>query len=178
MRLFIALELTPVLRDEVAAMARQLHACVRGRFVPPQNYHITLAFIGEAHNGFIDMAKHAIDQGVANLDGIPLCPTQLGKFGRRDNATLWLGFTESPEIMQLANHIREILYDHGIYYESKPFLPHATLARHAKLPKDEMPSLSFPNPARVYRVTLYNSKLSPEGATYEPLYSADALLTK
>ena len=46
-------------------------------------------------------------------------PNQLGKFGRSEDATLWLGFTENPELSALAAHIRESLYDYGIVYDHK-----------------------------------------------------------
>ena len=37
---------------------------------------------------------------------------------------------------------------------------------------------SFPDPARAWRVTLFKSTLSSEGASYEALYTKEALLPK
>ena len=49
MRLFIAIDLPPHVRRAAADMAAQLRAYgARGRFVPPENYHVTLRFIGES----------------------------------------------------------------------------------------------------------------------------------
>ena len=168
MRLFIALEIPPVLRDGMAIMSRQLRERIQGRFIPPENYHITLAFIGETLEMSIPLAIDAIDEATKNLDGILLKPDQLGKFGRSEDATLWLGFTESPES----------LYDYGIVYDHKPFRAHATIARRAKLPKGALHPFSFPDPARAWRVTLFKSTLSSEGASYEALYTKEALLPK
>lgn len=178
MRLFIALEIPPVLRDDMAIMSRQLRERIQGRFIPPENYHITLAFIGETLEMSIPLAIDAIDEATKNLDGILLKPDQLGKFGRSEDATLWLGFTENPELSALAAHIRESLYDYGIVYDHKPFRAHATIARRAKLPKGALPPFSFPAPARAWRVTLFKSTLSSEGASYEALYTKEALLPK
>ena len=132
MRLFIALEIPPVLKDDMAIMSRQLRERIQGRFIPPENYHITLAFIEETLEMSIPLAIDAIDEATKNLDGILLKPDQLGKFGRSEDATLWLGFAENPELSALAAHIRESLYDYGIVYDHKPFRAHATIARRAK----------------------------------------------
>ena len=59
MRLFIALEIPPVLRDDMAIMSRQLRERIQGRFIPPENYHITLAFIGETLEMNIPLAIDA-----------------------------------------------------------------------------------------------------------------------
>ena len=75
MRLFIALEIPPVLRDGMAIMSRQLRERIQGRFIPPENYHITLAFIGETLEMSIPLAIDAIDEATKNLDGILLKPT-------------------------------------------------------------------------------------------------------
>lgn len=162
----------------MAIMSRQLRERIQGRFIPPENYHITLAFIGETLEMSIPLAIDAIDEATKNLDGILLKPDQLGKFGRSEDATLWLGFTENPELSALAAHIRESLYDHGIVYDHKPFRAHATIARRAKLPKGALPPFSFPDPARAWRVTLFKSTLSSGGASYEALYTKEALLPK
>lgn len=178
MRLFIALEIPPVLRDDLAVLSRQLRERVQGRFLPPENYHITLSFIGETPGSSIPLAIDAIDEATKYLDGITLKPDQLGKFGRSEDATLWLGFADNPKLNELASSLREKLDEYGIIYDLKPFRAHVTIARRARLPKGALPPLSFPNPARAWRVTLCKSTLSSEGASYEALYTKEALLPK
>ena len=138
----------------MAIMSRQLRERIQGRFIPPENYHITLAFIGETLEMSIPLTIDAIDEATKNLDGILLKPDQLGKFGRSEDATLWLGFAENPELSALAAHIRESLYDYGIVYDHKPFRAHATIARRAKLPKGALPPFSFPGSCTSLAVTL------------------------
>lgn len=178
MRLFIALEIPPVLKDDMAIMSRQLRASIQGRFIPPENYHITLAFIGEMPSSEIALIQNVIEKAAAHLDGITLTPHELGKFGRSEDATLWLGFTENPALEQLANNIREGLVESGIPFDHKPFKAHATIARRARIPKGALPPFSFPDPARAWRITLYKSTLEREGAIYEALYTKEALLPK
>ena len=45
MRLFVALDLPPALRQRLATLTGGLSGA---RWVPPENYHVTLRFIGEA----------------------------------------------------------------------------------------------------------------------------------
>lgn len=107
----------------MAIMSRQLRERIQGRFIPPENYHITLAFIGKTLEMSIPLAIDAIDEATKNLDGILLKPDQLGKFGRSEDATLWLGFAENPELSALAAHIRESLYDYGSSTITSPSVP-------------------------------------------------------
>lgn len=101
MRLFIALEIPPVLKDDMAIMSRQLRERIQGRFIPPENYHITLAFIEETLEMSIPLAIDAIDEATKNLDGILLKPDQLGKFGRSEDATLGSGSQRTPNSARL-----------------------------------------------------------------------------
>ena len=48
MRLFIAIQFSPALRESLLDAAGQLRSqCLEGRFTTPENLHLTLAFIGE-----------------------------------------------------------------------------------------------------------------------------------
>ncbi len=51
MRLFIAIEFTEKLKKELLWFQKELRTNgMSGRFVPPENFHLTLAFIGEYHD--------------------------------------------------------------------------------------------------------------------------------
>ena len=81
MRAFVALELPEAFADEVAGLARRLEATCAGRFVPAENHHLTLAFLGEVGEA---RARRAMEQAwkhnrdyMETLAGHPLdsCPT-------------------------------------------------------------------------------------------------------
>ena len=188
MRAFIALELPEGFEDELAALARLLEEQVEGRFMKRDTYHITLAFLGEVDEAGRMAAVDAMDAALATyvqaLDGgggasapggraIPLRCDGLGKFGRANDATLWLGLQRTQALETLANCLREQLQARGVPFDPKPFRPHITLARRARIPKGQLPSLPFPQPASAGNVTLFKSELSHEGATYKPLYTID-----
>lgn len=174
MRTFIAIDVPADMKDGLAAVARSLQGVVEGRFVPRTNYHMTLAFLGDTPQAMIEYAQVAMDHAVKqtdSLDGINLKADRLGIFGRKSNATLWMGFAKDPKLMELAIHLREQLDQSGFALDDKSFLPHVTLARHAKLPRGHLPNIPFPDAGEAGQLTLFKSELHSDGATYEPLYS-------
>lgn len=173
MRAFIALELPTDFHDDVAALARQLSECVKGRFLRPETYHLTLAFLGDIDDAQRSLAMDAIDAATAGLPQIPLSSDGLGKFGRPTDATLWLGVRSCQELTTLAQRMREELTARSISFDQKPFRAHITLARRARLPKGQLPALAFPRDAQAFTITLFKSELSHEGATYKPLYTVE-----
>ena len=173
MRAFIALEPPEGFVEDVAAMARMLSAAVEGRFVPRQNYHVTLAFLGDIEEAQAREVMDAIDEACAGAAAVPMRPDGLGKFGRASDATLWMGLAPDAELTGLADRMREALRSRSIGFDGKPFLPHITLARRAKLPKGALPELAFPLPCNAARITLFKSMLCRDGAQYKPLYEVE-----
>lgn len=169
MRTFLALELPEQFKDETAVVARQLSAVIDARYTPRENYHITLAFLGEMSETEVRGAINALEEAASAVPPIPLLPDGIGKFGRSHNATLWLGIAKVPEIMKLAETLRRALNERGIDFDEKAFLPHITLARHANIPKAQLPQLLFPQEAKAIKVTLFKSTLNKNGAIYKPL---------
>lgn len=180
MRTFVALELPVEFVGEVAAIARRLGPVVGGRLVPPENYHVTLAFLDELDEAGVRLAIEAVEAACAGSALVDVVAPELradglGKFGKPGNATLWLGIEPTPELMALASAVREQLRERGVAYDDKPFRPHVTLVRHARLPKGPLPSLAFPLPARAHDVTVFKSTLMPGGAVYKPLHMVELI---
>ena len=173
MRTFIALELPADFEDDVAGLARQLSAVVRGRFSPRENYHLTLAFLGDIGEAQSRDAIAALDAACARRAPVPLACEGLGHFGRPHDATLWLGISPARGLADLCAAVRSQLRAAGLPYDDKPFRPHVTLARRVALPKRTLPELAFPLPASASRVTLFKSTLTREGPIYKPLYAAE-----
>ena len=171
MRAFIALELPPEFEGEVAAVVRQLSSVIEARYIPRENYHITLAFLGDIGEPQVRDAADAIERAAKGIRDIPLAPDGIGKFGKPHNATLWMGIAKAPELMGLGALVRDELSAHGVPFDEKDFLPHITLARHAEIPSIELPQLLFPHNDLASRLTLFKSTLSKEGAIYKPLHT-------
>lgn len=172
MRTFIAIDLPREFAGDVAATARQLSTVVDGRFSPRENYHLTLAFLGEIGEAQARDAIGALDTACEGLPSVTLRPDGLGHFGRPHDATLWLGLAATDELRELHERVRAELAARGVAFDKKAFLPHITLARRARIPKGALPPLLFPAPARAEQVTLFKSTLTQDGPLYKPLYTA------
>ena len=170
MRAFMALELPDMFRWEVAGLARQLREVVKGRFAPPENYHVTLAFLGDADDAAIRAATDVLCELDDNVGEVLLESTGLGKFGKARDATLWLGIRESDALLSVAENVRLGLAARGVSYDAKPFKSHITLARRTCIPSEEFPPLTFPAPALATALVLFKSQLGADGATYSPLH--------
>ena len=173
MRAFIALELPDAFADEVAGLSRQLSQLCEGRFVPAENHHLTLAFLGEVGEAEAALAVSALETACAGCGPVELRAAGLGTFGRGRDATLWLGIEKDPELVRLALRVREQLNTRGLAFDEKPFMPHITLARRVRGLGGSLDGLAFPLPDEAFRVTLFRSYLDAEGAWYKPLFSVD-----
>ena len=161
------------MQDELAGMVRPLRASMPGRFIPRENWHVTLAFLGDVPEATLPDVEDALDEAAKGIGRVTLAPDRLGKFGRSADASFWLGLADAPCLTALVTRIREELRAREIGFDDRPFLPHITLARRARIPKGELPPLPFPVPAQATRVAVFKSTLSREGASYEEIYGID-----
>jgi 2'-5' RNA ligase len=169
MRLFVALDLPPVLRDRLAALAG---AGIPGaRWVPPENYHLTLRFIGETP-GYL---AEEIDSALAGLRarGFSLALSGVGTFTRAGRSTaLWVGAERNPQLDHLQSKIETALQRCGLQPERRRFQPHVSLARLDNVPEGKVVSfvqahnLFRTDPVPVEHFTLFSSQLGKDAAVY------------
>jgi len=169
MRLFIALSLPDDVRDRLSALAGGVPGA---RWVPPENLHLTLRFLGEVDNGLardLDDALHQVD-----LAPFDLTLTGLGVFteGKRTITTLWAGVEPNEALMRLQGKVDQAAVRAGLPPERRKFKPHVTLARGRieNGPKLEQfltgHALLRLGPIQIDSFTLYSSHLQPAGALY------------
>jgi 2'-5' RNA ligase len=61
----------------------------------------------------------------------------------KHNHIAWLGASQVPgELDALVGELRTALEQAGVRFDPKPFVPHVTLVRNARPPKDEWPTLN------------------------------------
>ena len=124
-RLFVALSLPEDLRARLAALGGGIEGA---RWVPAENLHVTLRFIGEVQ-------ESVGEDLVAALDGVRSGPVRVslsgaGHFGTRDKAhSLWIGVERTPELVALHEKTDRALVRAGLPPEPRKYAPHVTLAR-------------------------------------------------
>jgi 2'-5' RNA ligase len=141
------------------------------RWVPRENHHITLKFLGsvpvETIEGVSDAcARVASDHRAAlvRLNGPGVFP----KLGRA--AVLWVGLVDEDGMLpRLAGDLDDALDPLGFERETRAFSPHVTVARFrnpqriAALPSLPSDPPSFP----VEAIELFRSRTGPGGSRYE-----------
>ncbi|WP_366553386.1 RNA 2',3'-cyclic phosphodiesterase [Aquibaculum sediminis] len=170
MRLFIALGLPEDVRERLQFLAGGLPGA---RWVPPENLHLTLRFLGDVDNGLardIDDALHGMD-----FPRFELTLSGIGVFteGKRIN-TLWVGVENNPKLERLQAKVDQASVRAGVKPDRRKFKPHVTLARgrieHGpKLERFLMEhSLFRLHPFTVDAFTLFSSHLQSGGPLYVP----------
>lgn len=182
MRLFVAIELDDHARAAIAEEQHRLRALGIGRdeaWIPPERMHLTLAFLGEVKEPHLSEVIRATGSSV-DASPFTLGFGGLGAFPPRGAPrVIWIGTTTgSPEAIAVQRMIAERLHGAGIALERRRFHPHITLARwRSARPADAARIRAIDNRREVARghvdhVTLFESRLSPRGATYTALAQA------
>jgi len=168
-RLFVAIDLPEEIKNAVEGIAgRDLAGA---RWVPREQLHLTLRFIGDADEKIFQSAKNAL----ASVRGTPLFLTMkgVGHFPPvREPRVLWVGMEESGYLRDLQNKIEQSLINAGIAADERSFSPHITIARLRETPLAEVASLEETHrqfsagPFPVEEFYLYSSSLTREGAIH------------
>ena len=144
MRLFFGLSLPDPARRAVAAFAAQAQFAVPGRYVPAENYHVTLAFLGEVLPQRLAQAQETLARCAQAFPPPQLSPAGAALFGKRQNGILVLRYDSGPDLTPLHGALIEALRAQELPADPGPFTPHVTLARHARAQEDTLRALGAP----------------------------------
>jgi 2'-5' RNA ligase len=168
MRLFLGLTLPKDIRAGLAGLCSGVPGA---RWVPPENLHLTLRFIG-------DVEEETAREVTAYISRIRHAPFDLtckgvGCFGSRHKIrSLWVGVKPSSPLMVLQKKIETLLQRAGLAPERRNFTPHITLARFKSGARVRLGNYLSGNalitarPFIVDGVVLFSSHLGTTGATY------------
>ncbi len=170
-RLFIAIDLPEVVRQELCRLNVPIPY---SRWVPVDQLHLTLAFLGDVGDERVAGLARALGQ--VSAAPFELHFDRLGCFPSRSRPrVLWVGLKPEPLLLTLADRLRDLLRDCGIPQEDRPFSPHITLAR-LKLPAARECASFLDQPLELNRLSvpvqefiLFESRLTAAGAIHTPL---------
>ena len=122
MRLFIAIRLSDEMKKALVACMHDLKKQgVEGNYVPAQNLHMTLAFLGE----YDDPSKVKEVIRKVPLPEFRLALSEKGNFGN----ILWAGVKGNQKLKTYVKDLRAALAAEGIPFDKEKFVPHITLIR-------------------------------------------------
>jgi 2'-5' RNA ligase len=185
LRAFIAVEIPLEIREAVCQATRALQkgAGSAVRWVPLENMHLTLKFLGDVSAANVELLSqmlhaeaglfHCFDLGVGGLGSFP---------SLKRPRVIYIGIQAPPTLEALQRGIESASRRLGYESEERGFSPHLTIGRvkqnitaieqqaiRRALEETRIDSLGT---ARVDSVHLYKSDLRPTGSVYTRLFSA------
>ncbi len=170
MRIFVAVPLPAEAKDIVRQAAEELkHSVHFQKWVHPEDYHITLKFLGETDAATIERLTDILRQVASEAEEMKLEARGIGEFGPpRKPSILWVGVGGDTELLRkLQQSVELAAKECGFPAEDKPYRPHITIARRyagdTYWKPEVVPKLSW----TAQELVLYESRL---GAV--PMYRA------
>jgi len=181
-RCFIALGLAPEPGPSLAAGLQRLRDFGELSVPPPENLHVTLAFLGELNGADISGAADATRAAARASSGSwTVAWGGAGAFpSRRRPRVVWFSLADPATTTKVQGLLIAELRQRGLPVDERPFRPHLTLARvRSELTREKADDLEAslaalvpPLPASVVALVLYRSKQGRGPAVYEQLERA------
>lgn len=179
MRAFIGIGLPPQCRRAIAEAVSPFRVRrLPVSWTPEQNLHLTLKFLGEIPPGRVQEIGALLLAAAGDVPVFELSVEGAGGFpSLRAPRVLWIGIREPLVLVgKLQENMETMLSGAGFPREGRPFHPHITVGRvRGGIPpgwgEDYARALSGKpfGMAGVTSYQLYESRLSPRGATYTVL---------
>ena len=185
MRLFLGVEIEEHVKAAAGMAAERLRMeltraapGVLVRWVPPENMHITLWFVGEVPDTRAELITAALDTPF-DLAAFDLSLAGCGAFPPSSAPRVfWIGVTHGGAAMaalhaQVATRLSAL----GLLPEGRGYTAHLTIGRvkdagraHPRGLRELLHAVPADcGTSRISALTLFRSRLSPRGAAYEPL---------
>ncbi|HJS49569.1 MAG TPA: RNA 2',3'-cyclic phosphodiesterase [Gaiellaceae bacterium] len=172
LRLFVAVEVPEEVRSALAeAVAPLRERFPRARWVPEQNQHVTVKFIGSTYPRLVEWVTSAVGQVASAHEAFETRATDLGAFpSARRARVLWAGLDDTDSrSAAIAGALDEALA-REFRVGKRPFTPHLTVARFDPSVELDLGEVPFESEAfLVDRVVLFRSHLRRPAPVYEPL---------
>lgn len=171
-RIFIGISIPNNIKAQIAALQGGIQGA---SWVPPENYHISLRFIGEVN----ETKKEDIAEALENIafPAFSLSLNGLGIFSIKDDPHhLWLKPIPDEPLMKLYRKIENVLTNElSIKAETRKFTPHLTIAKLKDSNTEKVGqfmqwhNLFKSSEFEVKEYTLFESHLTNTGPVYKPL---------
>jgi 2'-5' RNA ligase len=175
LRLFVALELPPSLRDALSRLQEPHRDRRDVRWANPATLHLTIKFLGDTAEDAVPHLTAALAETATNLPPLSLELCGFGVFPRRGPPrVLWVGVEgDTTRLVALAEAIDLALAPLGIPPEKRSYHPHITLGR-VKRGRAQEAIAALSDLARLggfeaHELVLFQSTLTPQGAKHEAL---------
>ncbi|MCL4559393.1 MAG: RNA 2',3'-cyclic phosphodiesterase [Chloroflexi bacterium] len=184
-RSFIAIDIPSDIQrklDEISTELRSKRPDSAVRWVPSENIHLTLKFLGEVSTNNLEILTKILQSAVSRHHCFQIKIGTLGAFPSvRRPRVIWIGIQAPPDLSSLQHSIEAETIRLGYAAEERPFSAHLTLGRvsHNASPLEVRQigdilsgyTVGELGIALIDRVHLFRSDLEPGGAVYTSLLS-------
>jgi 2'-5' RNA ligase len=166
-RLFAGLEIPAEIGQTLSSLRGGLPGA---RWVDPENYHVTLRFIGDIDGASANEIASMLFQ--VNRKPFEVTVRGLSSFGGRKPRAVVASIVPSRPLIELQAELERLMQRIGLDPEGRKFTPHVTLARlYDASSQDVADYLSVRGyfPSRVFtadRFVLFSSRASTGGGPY------------
>jgi len=185
-RAFIAINLSADVLERIEQVALDLKKRMNSvpiRWVPTENIHLTLKFLGNVSTANLELLKDILGNVASKHHECDISVGGIGVFPKPHSPrVIWVGMEVPQELFNLQREIEIETARLGYSREHRPFSPHLTFGRvsrnastedvHIIAESLENYKVGFLGATRVRTVYLFRSDLKPEGAEYTPIHSA------
>ena len=100
------------------------------KLVELENIHITLKFLGDTEEQYIDQIEEVIKKSIEGFDSFEIKLVGSGVFPNKNYIkVMWIGIKDNGELNKISSNINENLVGLGFEKERRQFSPHLTIAR-------------------------------------------------
>jgi 2'-5' RNA ligase len=178
LRCFIAVRIPVTVRKAVGEVIETLKKSGADvKWVPEENIHITLKFLGSTDEAIIENIREALSGRVSPYRPFSIRIAGTGYFpaGRRPKV-VWIGIDHAGSLPELQEDVEREMVRFGYEEEKRPFSPHLTIGR-VKSDRRMTEMLKRLDAFRetgfgemeIREITLMKSELRPAGAVYSSL---------
>jgi 2'-5' RNA ligase len=177
MRLFVGIDLPSEIKRTLLEFQSELRELgVNGSWKSPDNFHITLEFLGELESDKLSVLSETLTKIAGNYRRFGLSIGGIGAFpSLKRPHTLWTAVSGSlTELNRLKQDLHQELKIKGFKLDERQFRPHITLASRPQLDKIDF-SVVHPKILGKYIVAelvLFESKLQRGKRVYIDLFKA------
>jgi RNA 2',3'-cyclic 3'-phosphodiesterase len=175
LRLFVAVDVPDDVKRSVAtAIEPWRQTFPEARWIPPENWHITLTFLGATGRELVPWIEETIGAVASAHAPVVARLTNLGAFPIGDRArVLWVGVDDPDHRLAALAADLEAALVREFPLEARAFHPHLTVARSeppVRLPNGFAETTVSAGPFNVDRLVLFRSYLRRPRPRYEAIH--------